>query len=94
VELDTKITDELKQEGIARELIRHIQSARKNAGFNVDDRISLGLETDSEEVKQAYAQFKDEIFKETLTTAELEGEAGYTEDIKIENSQVKVSIKK
>jgi isoleucyl-tRNA synthetase len=41
VELDVRITPELKREGQAREIIRTVQSMRKKAGYNVDDRITL-----------------------------------------------------
>jgi isoleucyl-tRNA synthetase len=41
VELDTEITPELRLEGLARELVRRIQGMRKDAGFNVEDRIEV-----------------------------------------------------
>ncbi len=43
VALDTTLTDELRREGLARELVRHVQDARKNAGFNITDRIAVYL---------------------------------------------------
>ncbi len=64
--LDTKITEELKLEGIARDIIRQIQDLRKKAGFNVDDRIIVGMHTDSEQLKKAADIFSDYIRKETL----------------------------
>jgi len=45
VELDTVITDELKKEGVARELMRIIQSKRKDAGLNPHDKITLVITT-------------------------------------------------
>ena len=46
VNLDTEITKELQVEGDARELIRVIQSMRKNAGLNAEDNINLSVDTD------------------------------------------------
>ncbi|HSX48300.1 MAG TPA: isoleucine--tRNA ligase [Candidatus Nanoarchaeia archaeon] len=68
VKLDTEITQELKQEGLAREIIRQIQAARKSADLQVDDRIELVLGTDSAELKQALETNSDLIAKETLAT--------------------------
>ncbi len=48
--LDIKITDELKREGIARELVNRIQNLRKDSGFEVTDRISITLENRKEVV--------------------------------------------
>ncbi len=94
VKLDTKITPELKAEGIARDLIRAIQNARKNAGFNVEDRIQLRLESASEEVNAAITQFKDLIFGETLATGELAGDGEHQETFKIEGQAVAAHLKR
>jgi isoleucyl-tRNA synthetase len=93
-EMALEITDELKQEGTARELIRFIQNARKNAGLNVDDRISLSVETDSDEIQSAFDKFKDEIFRETLTTGELKGDPRYSEEVKLDGQAAEINISK
>ena len=93
VTVDKSITPELKREGLARELIRHIQEARKKAGLNVDDRISLKFETDSEEIRRAFAGHKEEIYRETLTTGELSGE-GHFERIEIDGQSAQISLSK
>lgn len=69
LDIDTTITDELKKEGIAREVVRFVQAARKNAGLNVDDRIKLDLQTTDELIQQAYEEFASMISEETLATA-------------------------
>lgn len=92
--IDEEISPELKIEGVARELIRHIQQARKNAGLNVDDRIKLAVESDSKEVNEGFAAHKDEIYRETLTTSELAGEAGHTEEVKIDNQTAEIKLSK
>jgi isoleucyl-tRNA synthetase len=43
IAMDETITPELKLEGDYRDIVRHIQEARKEAGYNVDDRISITL---------------------------------------------------
>jgi isoleucyl-tRNA synthetase len=88
IHMDADLTDELKAEGLARDLVRSIQNARKNAGFNVDDRIHLRLDSDSKEVNQALKQFKDVIFAETLATGELKGAGEHTETFKVEDHEV------
>lgn len=95
-ELDTKLTDDLKAEGIARELIRHIQNARKSAGYNVEDRISLRVETDSTSIVGAFKKFKDTIFAETLTTSGLrqEEKPEYTQEVEIEGQVVGIALKR
>ena len=66
VAIDTEITPELKREGLAREIIRHVQSARKKAGLSVDDRITLQLETEDIELRQAIDECATVITTETL----------------------------
>ena len=68
VAIDTEITPELKREGLAREIIRHVQSARKKAGLSVDDRIALQLETADSELRQAIDECATAITTETLAT--------------------------
>jgi isoleucyl-tRNA synthetase len=66
--LDTTLTDELVREGVARELIRTVQEARKQAGLEVSDRIVLGV-TGSSGVEDALAEYRDYLMSETLATA-------------------------
>jgi isoleucyl-tRNA synthetase len=94
VAIDTVLTPELKREGLARELIRHIQQARKNAGLNVDDRIELSVESDSKEVNDAYEAHKDEIHRETLATGELAGQGQHSEEVRIDSFVATVSLSK
>lgn len=66
LELDIAITPELRAEGLTREVIRHVQAARKSAGLQVDDRIDLVLHTDSKQLASAIHAHRTAICKETL----------------------------
>ena len=66
VEISKHLTPELKREGLMREVIRHVQSARKKAGLQVDDRIELGITSSDSEITQAVDMFADTIKAETL----------------------------
>jgi len=68
VTLDTELTEQLKQEGLARDIMRHIQEARKQAGLAVDNRIVLALTTDNEALSNAIEAHVDELKTETLAT--------------------------
>ena len=69
VALDLTITDELRRAGLAREVVRAIQEARKNAGFEVSDRITLWWSSLDSDVMQMWADHADEIAGEVLATA-------------------------
>lgn len=68
IELDTILTEELKQEGLIREIIRSIQSARKQANLNIDDRIKLELAINDDELKQAIDRFETLLKTEVLAS--------------------------
>ncbi len=92
---DLTITPELKREGLMREIVRHVQSARKQAGLQIDDRIVLSIFSDDSEISQAIDAFADVIKAETLAV-ELNSAADESEkyDAKIEGKLVEISLKK
>ncbi|WP_188049431.1 isoleucine--tRNA ligase [Flavobacterium sp. GP15] len=67
VALDITISDELKQEGIARELVNRIQNIRKDSGFEVTDKIKVQLKRDGI-LETAILKNEDYIKSETLTS--------------------------
>ncbi|MEM9950609.1 MAG: isoleucine--tRNA ligase [Chloroflexota bacterium] len=82
VALDTNLTDELVAERLANEVQRRIQVARKNADFNLDDRITIRY-TASDKLANAIEQFSERIQQETLANSLDSSEAQddyYTED--------------
>ena len=87
--LDKKLTDELREEGFVRELIRFVQSARKKAELNVDDRIKLSVSCD---VPEAYVEtLKNEVLATELTK---DGNYSYDEIVKVEGENATISIEK
>ena len=96
VEFDFELTPELRAEGLMREIIRHIQTARKKAGLNVDDRIELNFISENTEALDSFKKFEQEISKEVLATkAEIsENELDFVQVVKVEGSEVKISLKK
>ena len=92
--LDLRITPELKREGWMREVIRHVQSARKNAGLNVDDRIKLGLATSDDDLRQAIDEYSDTISSETLAEDLSDNAYAHTADVKIESMLLTLSLQK
>ena len=72
--LDTNLSDELIHEGYAREVISKVQTMRKDAGFEVTDRISLYYEADGE-LSAALETYGDMIRRTTLATSMQAGKA-------------------
>ena len=94
VALDEAITPELKREGLMREVVRHIQNARKNAGLNVDDRIILSLETADSDLKAAIDEHIVTIKAEALIVALDEVIDAHREVVKVEGKELEICLKK
>lgn len=92
--LDFEITPELKREGLMREVIRHVQAARKKAGLNVDDRIHLCLQTTDDEMRKAIAEHAETIATETLAKELSEGTYSYAATAVVEGVELKLSLEK
>ncbi len=67
IRLNIKITDELKKEGLVREIIRQINALRKEAGLTISDRIIVYFETSDELVLSVIKNFEEKIKKDTLS---------------------------
>ena len=95
VAIDKTITPDLKREGLMREVIRHVQSARKKVGLQVDDRIELGITSSDTEITQAVDVFADTIKAETLAV-----KIGFAADdmekydVKVDGKPVEIYLKK
>jgi isoleucyl-tRNA synthetase len=92
--LDLHLTDELRSEGTARELIRAIQEARRSAGLEVTDRIQLGVEA-GPAVAGALMSHHDAIAAETLAVDVIHGEVeGPSVEASIEGETVRISVRR
>jgi isoleucyl-tRNA synthetase len=95
VALDLEITPELAREGMARELVRLVQDARKAAGLRVSDRIELGVEAEGA-VAEAVREHGDWISGETLAVSihegSLQGDA-HEETGAIDGSAVRIYLR-
>ena len=92
VGFDTEVTRELYLEGIARDLVRLIQTERKESGFDVSDHISLVLWGD-EDFKEAVNAFSAFISKETLCSS-LEVKENNGKEAEIAEKPVFVKVEK
>ncbi len=75
VDLDTEITPELRQEGLAREAVRLANGLRKKLGLTVEDKIIIFWQSQSPEAKEAFSRFAAEIKKGALAEEIKQGRA-------------------
>ena len=94
VALDVTITNELAQEGVARELVNRVQNFRKESGFEVTDRIVLLVDS-SDKISEAIVSFKDYICQEVLASdLKIQSLSGKVFETDIEGDVVKLTITK
>ena len=94
--LDETITPELKREGLMREVVRHVQAARKDAGLNVDDRIRLSFATSDDELTRAIYEFRDAIAEEVLQIepSSSSGQYAHISNVKIDGCDLEITLEK
>lgn len=90
VALDVTITEDLRKEGIARELVNRIQNLRKDSGFNVTDRIDVTLQTDQKIVSAVNTNI--EYIKNETLTEKLEIIDNIDNGVEIEFDDVKTKL--
>ncbi len=94
VALDTNITEELKREGVIRELIRNIQATRKQKGLSIGEKVKVKIEIDDKELKEAINIHKNDIL-EGVGASELEiSTEPLSDKIMIEGKEATISIEK
>lgn len=95
VTIDSNLTDELKAEGIMRELVRCIQNARKEAGFQISDRIRLIIQSTNTLVQAAITTHAETIKNEVLAVSlEQAGTLAFVNEAKIDGEKVTLCIEK
>ena len=94
VVLDTAVDDELEQEGLARDFIRLVQVARKDAGFNVADRIKIEVKAGTA-ANDAIAAHLDTVKRETLAVSydAVETPAGFVSEAKLADEPIAIGVK-
>jgi isoleucyl-tRNA synthetase len=93
VALDLEITEDLRREGIAREIVKRIQTYRKESGFEITDHIHVILE-DRAEIKDAVEQFKDYICGQVLCDKFEWGSGKLADKFDFEEFSLNVQIEK
>ncbi len=94
VSINTNITPELKREGMAREVVRQVQNARKQAGLEVDDRIVLSLASPDAELQQAISEHKDNILAETLAVGLQSDLSGVINSVAVDGLELDIALQK
>jgi len=92
VEFDTTMTPELIADGIKRELVRALNNLRKEAGMTIQDKAVIHYETASQEIKEVFEKFGEEIKKDTLADEIAEGGGGKV--VKINEGEVSLKVVK
>jgi isoleucyl-tRNA synthetase len=91
VALDINISEELKQEGIARDFVNRVQNLRKESGFEVTDKIEIQLENTNEEVSKAVENFKTYISTE-VQALKLEITGAISDAVEVEMDEIKLKL--
>ncbi len=95
--VDGRVTPDLAAEGMAREIVRHVQNLRKEAGLEPEDRIVLYLGTDSATLRAAIEAHRDYIAAETLTAKWSEvplGDGAARGDVNVEGQPLRIELRK
>ncbi len=91
VDLDLEISEELKQEGLLRELVRTINGMRKKAGLTIGDKIEIKYNSENQDIKNIFNKFSEELKKQTLANELLESN-DKLDKIKINNIELDLEI--
>ena len=91
VALDVEVTDALRREGVAREIVKKIQAVRKESGFDITDRISVVV-SGSEASDAAVEEFKEYICNQVLADSLLVADVAEGETVELDGTVIKVAV--
>jgi isoleucyl-tRNA synthetase len=97
VAVDTQLPAELVAEGVSRELVRHLQNMRRNAKFDITDRIITYYQTEETLISQVIGAFAGYIGQETLSEEIIDSappDQTYGEKHRIGNGEIYLAIKR
>lgn len=94
IALDTVITDELYKDGLVRDILRQCQVIRKNAGFNVDDRIQIEIDVESNDVQETISQNQEYIELELLAKFCSFKRPDFEQSVKVDGNEISIKMKK
>jgi isoleucyl-tRNA synthetase len=92
--LDTRVTPELEREGLARDFIRAVQSARKDLNLAITDRIKVSWSGGDGATQTALTEWTKHIGAETLADTVAQGDASGGSEVKVGNATVMVAVAK
>ena len=96
VAIDANVTPELKTEGLARDVVRRVQAMRKDAGFDISDRITTYYRA-NKDLEQVFSAWGEYIQAETLTTellADLPPTEAYIEEHIIDGAPLLLGVRR
>lgn len=94
VAIDATITDELRAEGLYRDLLRNCQVLRREAGFRVDDHVRIAVKTDAAELAAVVTQYQAALERETLSVFEESGAYVMEKEVEIGDFTATLKIAK
>lgn len=92
VAINTEITESLKAEGVYREILRHCQVLRKEAGFAVSDRVKISFKTNSKFIESIIQKYFDDIARETLSEIKNDISPIKSKEVNVENEILEILI--
>lgn len=94
IKLNTEISNDLKLEGYAREIIRNVQSLRKESGFQIDDRITVEYSTESSALSETISKFEKMIADEVLAVSfsEVSNNQEVAKEFAIDDEKILVAV--